>query len=331
MSGEEIPMQLTENRSQFGLGCVNLGSKGLAGVRLVHHALDLGVHFFDTADAYGSGQSERILGRALRYRRDKAFIATKGGYLFHDRSALAAAARGFASRGVQIADRRLPLARGRSSRPGTAYGAQDFSPSYLRSAVEGSLARLGTDFLDLYQLHGPRSVHEDVVALMLDLQSEGKIRGFGVGVEGLDTAYPWLATGSLSSIQIPFGILDPDAGREIIPRAGALGVGVVVRGVFAGGFVAQPPPSDMALLRPGQTERLAALRRLASEHDVNAMQLAAWFATARPGITTVLIGTASGRHLSDSVRYVRTPPPVDVLRQLDALADDTTLAPVRPK
>jgi aryl-alcohol dehydrogenase-like predicted oxidoreductase len=308
-----------KSRSQFGLGCVNLGSQGRAGVRLVHQALDLGVHFFDTADAYGSGQSERVLGRALRLRRQEAFIATKAGYIFKDRSTLASAARNVASPGLQVARRWARSVRGGPSSRGNAYGEQDFSPLYLRKALEGSLRRLGTDFVDLYQLHGPQTVDDDVVALMLDLRSEGKIRGLGVGLERLDNAEDWLSTGALSGIQIPFGLLDPEAGDEIIPRAATLGIPVVVRGVFAGGFVARPSGGDTMRLRLGQPERLAALSALAAASGADTMQLAAWFVTARPGVSTVLVGTSSPRHLSHGVRCVQTPPPEHVLRRLEAL------------
>jgi aryl-alcohol dehydrogenase-like predicted oxidoreductase len=321
-------VQQAERQNQFGLGCVNLGGKGQAGVSLVHEALDLGVSFFDTADAYGSGQSERVLGRALRRRRDQAFVATKGGYLFHERSLLVSATRGVASRCVQLTDRWRASMHAISTRAGTAYNAQDFSPSHLRDALEGSLRRLRTDFVDLYQLHGPRGIHDDVIALMLQLRSEGKIRAFGVGLEVLGDTERWLTTRGLSSIQLPFGILDPDAGVDFIPRASDLGINVVVRGVFAGGFVARTAGSDMTLLRLGQPERLRALEKLASAHGVDAMQLAAWFVTTRPGVSTVLVGTTSRRHLNDSVRYVRTPAPEAILQDMDELVAQTVVAPV---
>ena len=301
-------------QNQFGLGCVNLGGKGRAGVRLVHQALDLGVTFFDTADAYGGGQSERVLGRALRHRRDTAFVATKGGYLFRDRPALARVARPY----LRTVNQWAQSVRGGSG-GGTAYDGQDFSPTYLRAALEGSLRRLDTDFIDLYQLHSPRVVHDDVAALMLDLRSEGKIRGFGVGLENLDSAEDWLGTGGLSSIQIPFGLLDPEAGETVIPRAATLGIPVVARGVFGGGFVSRPSGRDPARLRPGQPERLTALSELASANGIHAMQLAAWFVVARPGVSTVLVGTSSRPHLVDAVRYVRTPPSDHLLRCLEDL------------
>jgi aryl-alcohol dehydrogenase-like predicted oxidoreductase len=311
----------------FGLGCVNLGSVGVrGGVRLVHQAMDLGVRFFDTADAYGAGSSERTIGRALRRGRDRAFVATKGGYLFKERSAAEHLAR-LAARPVVRRVGRLTSAGvgpGRAPALGLAgsraYASQDFSPRYLRLALEGSLRRLDTDYIDLYQLHGPRGLcGDDVLSLMANLRSEGKIRAFGVGLEGLDQAMEWLGTGALSHIQIPFGVLDPEAGDEIIPWARTHDVAVVARGVFAGGFLAHGSDDDAGLLRPGQPELRKAVRELALAAGVDALQVAAWFAASTPGVTTVLVGTSSAHHLEQSFRYVSARPPDEMMPLLEAI------------
>jgi aryl-alcohol dehydrogenase-like predicted oxidoreductase len=305
---------------------VNLGSTGRGGIRLVRQALDLGVSFFDTADTYGRGESERILGRALRCRRQDAFIATKAGYLFRERSLLVSAARPV----LQTPSRwmRSALPESRSGQPnsrlaGASYGQQNFSPAYLRDALEASLRRLRTDFIDLYQLHGPPVPHDDILALMHDLRAEGKIQGFGVGLESLQHAVEWIDTGLLSGIQVPLGLLDPQAGEHVIPRAAALRLPVIVRGVFAGGFVARPQGSDLQRLRPGQPERLQALRRLASSAGVSTMQLAIWFVVAQPGVTTVLVGASSAAHLSEVARCFETPPPEHQLVRLARLLEET--------
>ncbi|MBO0731044.1 MAG: aldo/keto reductase, partial [Acidimicrobiaceae bacterium] len=203
---------------------------------------------------------------------------------------------------------------------------QDFSPGYLREAVEASLRRLRTDVIDLYQLHGPRAVHDDVLALMSDLRAAGKIRGFGVGLESLASGPGWLATGELASIQVPFGLLDPQAGDEVIPLASARSVPVIVRGVLAGGFVARPLGWNATLLRPGQPERLARLSVLASAAGVTPAQLATWFVTARKDVATVLVGASSLDHLHEVVRCIRTPAPEDVLRELYRLVGGQVIA-----
>jgi aryl-alcohol dehydrogenase-like predicted oxidoreductase len=207
-----------------------------------------------------------------------------------------------------------------------SYDQKNFSPSYLRKALEGSLHRLRTDFVDLYQLHGPQAVHDDVVALMCDLRSEGKIRGFGVGLEGLQHATAWLETGSLSAIQVPFGPLDPQAGDQIIPRAAGLGLRVIVRAIFAGGFLARPLKSDLGRLRAGQPARLTALCDLASSAGVSPMQLALWYVVARPEVATVLVGTSSAAHLDEVAGYFQTVPDESLLLAVGKLLADTGAA-----
>jgi aryl-alcohol dehydrogenase-like predicted oxidoreductase len=314
--------------SKLGLGCASLGSSGRDGVRLVHHALDHGVGFFDTADAYGKGGSERVLGRALKGRRDEAFVATKGGYLFKERSALTNAGLVAARHAVDRSRRhRAPAVSGPAvsgpalARPprASSYGRQDFSPAYLRRALEGSLRRIGTDFIDLYQLHGPDAVDEDVTALMHDLTAEGKIRGFGVALEALGPAGEWLRTGSLSSVQAPFGVLDPQAAETVIPQAAARGISVVVRGVPDGGFGGKEGPHDDPRLRPGQSDTLRDLARLASSSGVDRKQLAVWYALACPGVTTVLIGTSTEAHLSEAIRYAAAAAPEQLMQRLSDL------------
>ena len=298
---------------ELGLGCVALGNMGREGVRLVHSALDLGVRLFDTADAYGSGQSEIVLGRALRGRRHEAFICTKGGYLFSERSALLSGAIPLA--GTRTVSRTKAFLRRRTAAP-SPYSYQDFTPLHLRTALEASLRRLGTDVVDLYQLHDPRAVHEDVLGLMVELREEGKIREFGVAIRDLVAARQWIETGSLDRILLPFGALDPEAGDQAIPAAKARDVSVMVRGVYAGGSVARTGKESESGLRPGQPELLSGLVALAKSAAVTPSQLAMWFVTARAEVAGVLIGTTSAHHLADAVRYMATAPEQDVMRRM---------------
>ena len=307
----------------LGIGCVRLGhpSSGgrRAGVRLVHRALDLGVLYFDTADSYGGGSSEQVLGHALAGRRDTAVIATKAGYLFRERSradqALRRAGRPLLERLRRSGGARGALFRNASS---TAYANQDFSVAHLRSALEASLHRLRTDHVDLYQLHGPPGVcGDDVLALMSELTAEGKIRGFGVGLESLDHALEWARLGSLAGLQIAFGVLDPEAGVSVIPTAVTNSVPVIARGAFASGLLARESDGDAAWLRPGQAERRAAVYATAGDLGVDPLQLATWFVTTTPGVRTLLVGTTSEEHLQQVVSFAETPPPRGVATWLD--------------
>ncbi|NJP33890.1 aldo/keto reductase [Micromonospora thermarum] len=162
--------------SALGMGCWAIGGPWAEGVqplgwgvvdddesvRAVRRALDLGVTFFDTADTYGAGHSERILGRALAGRRDEAVVATKWGYTFDE-----------------------------AARQATG---EDASPAYLRRAVTDSLRRLGTDRIDLYQLHlgdlpVPRA--EALIATLEDLVADGLVRAYGWSTDRADRAAAW--------------------------------------------------------------------------------------------------------------------------------------------
>jgi aryl-alcohol dehydrogenase-like predicted oxidoreductase len=309
-----------ERRSvRVGLGCVKLGSAAAgghrAGVRLVREALERGVRVFDTADAYGAGASERALGDAVRGRRDDVVIATKGGYLFGERSPAELLARRLAAPAL----RRLRPGRsaggdGGGAGGGGAYEAKDLTPAYLRRALEGSLRRLGTDRVDIYQLHGPSAVcGDDVVALMTDLRAEGKIVAFGVGLETLEHAAAWTAVPGLGSMQLPFGVLDPEAGDAVIPLAHERGVAVIARAVFAAGLLGDDEAAAERLLRPAQRPLRAAVRDACRRHGVHPLALAAWYAGASDGVTTMLVGTSSIEHLVANLRHVDAPAPPDGL------------------
>jgi aryl-alcohol dehydrogenase-like predicted oxidoreductase len=319
---EDLPpvipaIQTVERRSGppvMGLGCVGLGAMGRRGVRLIEYALDIGVRLFDTADAYGNGSSEVLLGRALRKRRQEAFVATKGGFLFKERSPLVSVAGPLARSPIAGRARAVvPRRTGRAS-PTTAYSGQDLRPAYLRAALDASLRRLGTDYVDLYQLHAPRTFDDDVLGFAEDMRAVGKIRGFGIGVEDLGSAESWINTGSLSHILVPFGILDPEARDGTIPVAAARSICVLVRGVYAAGFIARADGPDAAALRPGQPEVLTSLTALARSAGVSPLQIATWFVTTRPEISGMLIGTSSPAHLREAVRYLHTKPDQEIVR-----------------
>jgi len=329
-------------RVKLGLGCVRLGHPSCGGrrggVRLVHKALDLGVGYFDTADSYGDGSSEVALGLALRGRRDDAVLATKAGYLFQERGRVAWVVKRV---GPPLARRANRARRGSDTRlPRSATGAyarQDFSVTHLRSALEDSLRRLRTEYVDLYQLHGPPGVCDDrVVELMSELQSEGKIRGFGVGLESLNHALAWANNQALAGIQLPYGILDPDAAAAVIPAAAFHSLPVIARGAFASGLLARTSASDRVWLRRGQSERRLAVHIMATDLGVPVLQLAMWFVTTTPGIRTILVGTTSDEHLRQAARFLEMEPPPDIslrladLPGLEAGTTDTEAGPRAP-
>ena len=224
---------------------------------LLRRALDLGITFFDTGDTYGNGRGETILARAFGGRRGEVVIGTKFGYDFYSDP-----------------DSR----RGQRERP------QDFSPKFVRFALEQSLKRLETDYVDLYQLHNPRieaMQRDDLFELLEGLRDEGKIRAYGAalgpaigGTEHGDAAMR--ARPGLSSLQIIYNLLEQDPGRRFVPVARELDVSLLVRvphssGLLEGKYTAETtfPPSDHRSHRPRSwlIEGLKKLERLAFLHE----------------------------------------------------------------
>ena len=306
--------------ARIGFGCVKLGgAQTRVGdqrlVRLVREAIDLGVVFFDTADAYGSGRSEAILGSALGASRSDVVLATKGGYLFDE-----ARVNGFGAwivGPVSAAWNRL--------RPGGTrqYQAQDFSPQYLRHAVDASLRRLRTDHIDIYQLHAPREMcGEATFAALEDLVRVGKIGQIGVGFESIEGADRWLDVEVVTRVQVPFGILDPQARTSLLPEAASRGVDVMVRGVLASGLL-DADESDIGehLDRPKFT-LLERLRVIARDGGLAMHDLALRWVLAQSLAGTVLVGINSSAHLHAVVKAASAPPlEKEITTRVDELLD----------
>jgi aryl-alcohol dehydrogenase-like predicted oxidoreductase len=319
---------------RIGFGCVTLGSASgpspRAGTRLVRAAIDAGITLFDTADAYGSGASERVLGRALAGRRDEVEIATKVGYVFDERSPVEQWSRRLAAPAV----RRLRRSSGTSGVPGPgggAYAAQDFSPAHLRAALQGSLRRLGTDHVDVYQLHGPRRAHPELLPVLRELVDEGLVRRIGVGAEQLAVAREWVGGGTVPGettarpdvIQIPFGPLDPQAATMLFPEARTHHVDLWARGVFGGGMMAAAANGSVTL-GAGDRSRLDALRTVAEDLDLDLFELAVAFVRSFADVSVVMLGMSSETHLRRNVELVRTTSalPDEVVRRICDLSLD---------
>jgi aryl-alcohol dehydrogenase-like predicted oxidoreductase len=306
--------------SEVGMGCVKLGSissgQGRRGaIRLVREAVDAGVRLFDTADAYGSGLSESVLGEALQAVREPIVVATKVGYLFDERSAGAQRVR----KGWAAASTRLPLLRGHAS---AAYSRQDFSTAYVRQAVHGSLRRLRRDRLDLLQFHGPGPATDpelpEVVQQLLD---EGLIAAFGIGSEHLDVASSWVDVAGVGAVQLAVGVLDPQAVATVIPRARAQRVGVIARGVLGGGVLAGWMRGEPTGLDPARVERVRLLAELGARCGTDVMQVAFWYARLQVGADAVLVGISSSEQLTAITRMLAHEPPPGVLSEICAIVE----------
>ena len=197
--------------SALGLGCMGMSetygpADDAESVRVVHRALDLGVSFLDTADVYGGGHNEELVGRAIRGRRDEVVLATKFGI------------REIVGGGVVRVDG---------------------SPEYVRSAIDRSLSRLGVDAIDLYYLHrrDPDVPIEDTVGAMAELVEAGKIRHVGLSEVNADTLRRANATHPIAAVQSEFSLFNRGLAESVLPAAVELGVGVVPYSPVGRGFL----------------------------------------------------------------------------------------------
>ena len=306
--------------SPFAMGCNKLASVAArqserSAIRLVHAAVDAGIQLFDTADAYGAGASESTLGAALR-GNTSAVVATKVGYRFSQRSRrtrLALAA-------VNKARSAFP---GQATRP-AGYAVQDFSPGYIRSAVDASLSRLQRDHVDLLQLHGPPSAEScDLPEIVSELLNAGKVRYFGVGCESLESADSWSGVAGVSAIQLPYGILDPAPAERLIPELRRAGVGVLARGVLGGGVLARFERAQDPGIDDARVRRLDRLRVLGLARSVDIAQLAVWYAQYSADVDVLVIGISNETQLQATFRFAAAARPDDaLLAELQAIAAD---------
>ncbi len=184
---------------------------------LLAAAYDLGITFFDTADIYGAGRGETLLAEVFAGRRDRVVIATKFGYDFDGQ------------RGPRSGQRELP---------------QNWSPAFVRRAVEASLQRLGTDYIDIYQLHNPRMEAITDASLWHELsrlQTEGKIRAIGVAlgpdIGWRDEGLAALRLDGLALLQIIYNAIEREPAEDLLPAAAAAGRSCIVRVPHASGIL----------------------------------------------------------------------------------------------
>jgi aryl-alcohol dehydrogenase-like predicted oxidoreductase len=304
--------------SEIGFGCARIGGVFQQGskqdqLRLLRASLDAGITFYDTADMYAQGDSERLLGEAFRQDRDRVVIASKVGYRVPTRMGLASRIKPL----VKPLVSRLGLKRRQVPRPVLArVSAQEFSPEYIVAAIEGSLSRLRSDYLDLYQLHSPPpEVLErgDFVAALEQLKQQGKIRDWGIACERPDDVLVCLRYAGIASVQISCSLLHPEALDAAIPAASARGVGVIARQVFASGLLSRSKDELLDDQRKDQILRYADEARLRGQ-TLPAMALE--FALAQPGVSVVLLGMHSPGHLRAGLDYLAAANPPRASPQL---------------
>jgi len=307
--------------SSLVLGAMNFGRIGRTTqdevTGIVDAALDAGVNLIDTADAYSGGESEEMVGKAIAGRRDDIVLATKA---------------------------TLPMSQDRNHRGS--------SRRWLVTALEQSLRRFGTDYVDLYQMHrwDPATSDEETLSALTDLQRAGKIRYFGTSTF---PAYrlvqaQWAARerglGRYTTEQPSYSILQRGVESHVLPVAEEYGLGVLVWSPLASGWLSgairegkEITTSRSAFMQqrfdltnPSNRAKLDAVERLAKVADetgLTMIQLALGFVTAHPAVTSAIIGPRTLDHLRSQLDAADVALAPDVLDAIDAIvAPGTDLA-----
>jgi len=296
--------------SVVGVGCNAFGSRiGPDAVRgILDAAADTGVTLLDTSDSYAIGQSEEMIGVAMEGRRDSFVVATKFGSDM---------------RGTN----------------GPDYGARG-ARRYVRRAVESSLRRLRTEWIDLYQLHFPDPVTpmEETLSVLTDLVREGKIRYAGCSnLSGWQIAdADWIARSSglerFVSAQNPYSLLDRSIEADVVPAAEHFGLGVLPyfpleRGLLTGKYrrgEAAPQGSrghggPAPWLEAADWDRIEALEKYAEARDRTLLDVAIGGLAAQPAVASVISGATSGDQVRANAAAASWEPSADDLAELDEL------------
>jgi aryl-alcohol dehydrogenase-like predicted oxidoreductase len=258
-----------------------------AAVEAIRQARELGVNFFDTAQAYGFGASERLLGKALRdelrNRREEVAIATKGGL--------------------------------RQSDDGLV---RDSSPAWLRSGVDASLQALGTDYIDVHQVHwpDPDTPFAETAGALGELIAEGKIRHVGVSNFDAGQIEEFSRTTPVETLQPPYHLFRREVEADVLPYAREHDIGVLVYGPLAHGLLSGAMSEETSFaaddwrshspLFQGEEFRtnlgkVAELRRFAAERDATVGQLAIAWTLANPAVQVAIVGARSPEHIEASI------------------------------
>jgi aryl-alcohol dehydrogenase-like predicted oxidoreductase len=304
--------------SELGLGCMGMSEyygfpNEKEAVATIHRSLELGVNFIDTADTYGIGHNEELIGKAIRKHRDRTILATKFGI-------------------IRGKDGSLAKINGR--------------PEYVREACEASLRRLGVEVIDLYYQHrvDPNTPIEDTVGAMAELVQEGKVRFLGLSEAAPQTVRRAYAVHPITALQNEYSLWSRDIENEILPICRELGIGLVAFSPLGRGFFTSQIKNINNLTQEDLRHRLPRfqgdnfkhnlmflerIEEIAQEKSCRPSQLALAWLLAQGEDIIPIPGTKRQTHLEENVDALEIKLTVDDLKHIDEIAPQNIAAGMR--
>ncbi|MBT2656476.1 aldo/keto reductase [Bacillus sp. ISL-18] len=271
--------------TELGLGCMSIGTEEKTARSIIEAALEEGINYFDTADLYDLGENEKIVGQSLKAVRENIILATKVGNRW---------------------------------KPDQSGWTWDASKVYIKEEVKNSLKRLGTDYIDLYQLHGGtiEDPIEETIEAFEELKAEGFIRYYGISSIRPNVIREYINKSSMVSVMMQYSILDRRPEEEALPLLHEHGISVVTRGPLAKGLLTDKllsKASEKGYLDYSYHELNEILPLLKEKlaHDRPFTEVALQYNLANPAVASVITGASSPEQIKRNAAAVRSTPLTD--------------------
>jgi aryl-alcohol dehydrogenase-like predicted oxidoreductase len=262
--------------SEISFGCMSLGKDHSQNARLLHHAFDQGLNLFDTADLYDKGFNEITVGKAFQGMREKVILATKVGNQWRSNGS-----------------------------------SWDWNPtkSYIMGAVEESLKRLQTDYIDLYQLHGGTiddPIDETIEAFEL-LKQQGKIRYYGISSIRPNVIREYIKRANIVSVMMQYSLLDRRPEESCLDVLLGHNIGVLARGSLAKGLLVNKPASAYLNYSLEEVQKATEAVSSLSDEKRRNTDIAVRFVLHHPAVTSAVIGIRTIEQLEESIHIAQIP------------------------